>query len=165
MQGCPIDGKCCFNSTVSFFLQILRPLMTEFFLFQNNIDDYIDAVIGTIIKEHNPNENDINEYDALGVDCVSFDLKLLFIIFLPLSIPLTYFMIICFSLLLRSIHSHIHRHDIHQEKRERVDRKYYLIHVRTRVQYFFNMDSYDYIFFLLSSLQSNQIKYCILFFK
>ena len=72
----------------------------------------------------------------------------------PLSIPLTYtFLLLCFSFLLRSTHSHIQRHEIHRqdEKDE----------VRTRIQYYINTKSCHLIFFFLSS-QLNQISFSLL---
>ena len=45
MEGYLTDGKCYFKYTVVLYIQILCPLMNEFFLFQDNIDDHINDVI------------------------------------------------------------------------------------------------------------------------
>ena len=109
-----------------------------------------------MINENRPNENNKSDDDALGVDCVSFDSKFFFIIMLPLSIPLTnIFLLLCFSLLLRSTHSYIHRHAIHGQEitDERYEREYNIISIRNHVILSFS--------FFLSS-QSNQISFSLL---
>ena len=109
-----------------------------------------------MINENRPNENNKSDDDALGVDCVSFDSKFFFIIMLPLSIPLTnIFLLLCFSLLLRSTHSHIHRHAIHRQEIKD--------EVRTRIQYYINTKSCHLIFFFLSFFIINRISYSPLY--
>ena len=107
-----------------------------------------------MIKKNSPNKNNNSNDDALGVNYISFDSKLFFIIMLSSSIPLSYiFLLLCFSLLLFNTHSHIHRHAIHwQEIKDEV---------QTRTQYYINTKSCHLIFFFLSS-QSNQISFSLL---